>query len=59
MMPKWQRLAGLAREVCTLWFQFFGAVFASKGYPFKNILNAILWKGNKPGHVPVYAHASV
>ena len=25
------------REVCTLWFQFFGAVFASKGYPFKNI----------------------
>ena len=41
MMPKWQRLAGLAREVCTLWFQFFGAVFASKGYPLKNILNAI------------------
>ena len=25
------------QEICTLWFQFFGAVFASKGYPFKNI----------------------
>ena len=29
--PKWQKLASLAQEVCTLWFQFFGAVFASKG----------------------------
>ena len=28
----------LGLEICTLWFQFFGAVFASKGYPFKNIL---------------------
>ena len=28
------KLAGLAQEICTLWFQFFGAVFASKGYPF-------------------------
>ena len=27
----------LGLEICTLWFQFFGAVFASKGYPFKNI----------------------
>ena len=27
----------LAQEICTLWFQFFGAVFASKGYPFQNI----------------------
>ena len=25
--------------LCTLLFQFFGAVFASKGYPFKNIFN--------------------
>ena len=25
------------QEICTLWFQFFGAVFASKGYLFKNI----------------------
>ena len=31
MKPKWQKLASLA--------QFFGAVFASKGYPFKNILD--------------------
>ena len=32
-------LAGLiifkqAQVICTLWFQFFGAVFASKGYSF-------------------------
>ena len=38
MTPKWQKLASLAQEICTLWFQFFSAVFASKGYPFKNIL---------------------
>ena len=38
MKPKWQKLASLAQEICTLWFQFFGAVFASKEYPFKNIL---------------------
>ena len=37
MKPKWQKLASLAQEKCTLWFQFFGAVFASKGYPLKNI----------------------
>ena len=37
MTPKWQKLASLAQEICTLWFQFFGAVFAAKGYPFKNI----------------------
>ena len=37
MKPKWQELASLAQEIGTLWFQFFGAVFASKGYPFKNI----------------------
>ena len=37
MKPKWQKLAGLAQEICTLWFQFFGAVFVSKGYHFKNI----------------------
>ena len=29
----------LAQEICTLLFQFFGAVFASKGYPFKNIFD--------------------
>ena len=37
MTPKWQKLASLAQEICTLWFQFFGAVFASNGCPFKNI----------------------
>ena len=39
MKPKWQKLASLAQKICTLWFQFFGAVFASKGYPFKNIFD--------------------
>ena len=43
MRPKWQKLASLAQEICTLWFQFFGAVFASKGYPFKNILLHYSW----------------
>ena len=37
MTPKWQKLASLAHEICILWFQLFGAVYASKGYPFKNI----------------------
>ena len=37
LKPKWQKLASLAQQICTLQFQFFGAVFASKGYPFKNI----------------------
>ena len=39
MKLNWQKLASLAHEICTLWFQFFGAVFASKGYPFKNIFS--------------------
>ena len=39
MTPKWQTLAILAQEICTLWFQFFGAVSTSKGYPFKNIFD--------------------
>ena len=39
MKPKLQKLASLAQEICTLQFQFFGAVFASKGYPFKNIFD--------------------
>ena len=39
MTPKWLKLASLAQEICTLWFQFFGAVFASKGYLFKNIFD--------------------
>ena len=37
MRPKWPKLASLAPKICTLWFQFFHAFFASKGYPFKNI----------------------
>ena len=39
MTPKWQKLASKAQEICTLLFQSFGAVFASKGYPFKNIFD--------------------
>ena len=31
MKPKWQKLASLAQEICTLSFQFFGAALASKG----------------------------
>ena len=42
MKPKWQKLASLAQKICTLWFQFFGAVFASKGYPFKNIFKGMI-----------------
>ena len=41
MTPKWQKLASLAQEICTLRFQFFGSVFASKGYPFKNIFSQL------------------
>ena len=41
MKPKWQKLASLAQETCRLYFQFFGAVFASKGYPFKNIFEML------------------
>ena len=39
MKPKWQKLASLTQEICTLWFQFFGTVFAYKGYRFKNIFD--------------------
>ena len=42
MNPKWQKLASLAQEICTLEFHFFGAVFASKGYPFRNIFPLVL-----------------
>ena len=37
MTPRWQKLASLVQEICILWFQFFGAVFDSKVYHFKNI----------------------
>ena len=43
MKSKWQKLASLAQKICTPWFQFFGAVFASKGYPFKNIFKWLLY----------------
>ena len=39
MRPKWPKLASLAQKICTFYFQFFDAFFASKGYPFKNIFN--------------------
>ena len=39
MKPKWQKLASLTQEICTLYFQFLRAVFAFKGYPFKNIFD--------------------
>ena len=39
MKPKRQKLASLAQKICTLWFEFFDAVFASKRYHFKNIFD--------------------
>ena len=39
MKPKWPKLASLAQKICTLWFQFFDAFLASKGYPFKNTVD--------------------
>ena len=39
MRPKWLKLASVAQKICTLWFLFFNAFFASKGYPFKNIFD--------------------
>ena len=38
MKPSWQKLASLTKEMHTL-VQFFGAPFAFKGYPFKNIFD--------------------
>ena len=40
MKPKWQKLASMAQEICTVYFQFFGAVFASKGYEGCSNMNA-------------------
>ena len=39
MRPKCQKLASLDQEKCTIWFQFFCAVFDSKGNPFKYIFD--------------------
>ena len=27
MRPKWHELASLAQKICTLWFQFFDAIY--------------------------------
>ena len=35
MRPKWPKLASLVEKICTLWFQFFDALFAY----FKNIFD--------------------
>ena len=39
MKPNLQKQASLAQEICSLWFLFFGAFIAFKGYPFKNIFD--------------------
>ena len=39
MRLKWPKLACLGQKICTLWFQFFGAFFASKGNRLKNIFD--------------------
>ena len=65
MKSTWQKLVSLAKEICTVWFQFFDAVFASKGYPFKNIFEArkhnfIACKdADKPVHSRSLVHAFV
>ena len=51
MKPKWQKLASLAQEICTPLFQLFGAVFVSKGYPFKNIFQRIYYAFVSMGNV--------
>ena len=48
MKPKWPKLASLAKNIYTLWFQFFDVYFASKGYPFKNILRRSIHTEEKP-----------
>ena len=39
MTPKWPKLASLSQKICTLWFQFFDAFYASKGCLYKNIFD--------------------
>ena len=41
MKHKLQKLASLAQEIYTLWFRFFGAAFASKGYPLRTYLRVL------------------
>ena len=42
MMTKCPKLASVAQKICTLYFQFFDAFFASKGYPFKHIFENLV-----------------
>ena len=50
--------ASLAQGVWALWFQFFGAVFASKGYTLKNVLtnqiNKEIKRSTKDVHLTFY-----
>ena len=39
MMPNLLKLASLVQKICTLCFQFYDTLFASKGYPFKNLFD--------------------
>ena len=41
MKPKRQKLASLAQEICTLYFQLLGAVFTSKGYPLTTYFTSL------------------
>ena len=58
MKPKWQKQASLAQEICTVKFHFFGAVFAFKGYPFKNIF-AITLNQHLIVHVVLHIHVTL
>ena len=54
MKPKWQKLASLAKEECTLQFQFFGAVFASKDTLLRTYLIVIQSQWDHVGKTYVY-----
>ena len=41
MTPKWQRLAGLAQEICTLWFQCFGESLLPKDNLLRTYLTSL------------------
>ena len=41
MTPKWQKLASLAPETYTLWFQFFGAVLLPKNALLRTYLTSL------------------
>ena len=54
MRPKLPKLDSLAKKICTLWFQFFDAFFASKGYPFMNIHHIIMFGPSKHYRTSAY-----